>query len=65
MSNVQLSNLYQTICNDRSPNAIQRESAEVFARMAKEFTLLKIDPEILRMVIKEELDKKPSTIHTN
>ena len=61
MSNVQLSNLYQTICNDRSPNAIQRESAEVFARMAKEFTLLKIDPEILRMVIKEELDKKPST----
>lgn len=61
MSNVQLSNLYQTICNNRSPNAMQRESAEVFARMAKEFTLLKIDPEVLRTIVKEELDRKPST----
>lgn len=61
MSNVQLANWYQNFSKDKTPNAIQRQNAEAFERMAKEFERCKIDPDVLRAIIKEEIDKKPAT----
>lgn len=61
MSNVQLSNLYPVICANKSPAEIQKQSAEIFAKIAKEFERCKIDPDVLRIIIKEEIDRKPAT----